>query len=1042
MTRFGEKFTPKELELLESIHIDSDEEDMDVDEPFESYLTEAERDIVRDLERDIELREQIREAYIEFIEAGRILAYDRTNQDNLGVLEDARNELLTLMNNRYYVTHNPETDEYQTITPERVDRLRGMFEQGDIFMNAQFVSGSDLELVEYDIFEGEDYQNIEVLDFNYRDNRTGSYFKYTHKSPLDLTPLQILKSGCTRQEHEELNRDHCLVYAIKEYFRYNEIEHPEFDNFINQLKNKIGTNQLRTSDLGAVLPTWMCIYLVKYDDDMNKAGKVYTYFSKDNKEKKADVKCRLFLFKEHFMPSIKIKGGLDCITCPKKYDEDKDSLAVSVIRKLVKNDMLENCIYSVYKNVQIDDDVLYKYDIDTEQRVPQVRTPKPKDEMKVYADFESIVYNEKNHLPFMLGFIDDKNIYKCLTANSIEDMYKNSMFQGMLNILIKRYPDHALFKIYFHNLKYDYTLIKNNPYISIISELERSNQIYSVRLKYKNKYFSLQDSYKLIPAGLGSFASMFGLQNAAKMEFNCYNVVDRINFNKPSISVEELKQNLKRDNSEYDHKMFKPYISKKTGQYSHIRHYAEYLKMDCVTLKEGLCKFNHIISEFTGISIFNCLTISSLAFKYLQKQGCFAGVSQVTGNLQKFIMKSVTGGRVCLRYNKKVIVEDRIMDFDGVSLYPSSMVRVDFPMGNCENIQHKNIVMIMENYSQFVISCRIKINKKQQIPMISVKRDGIREWTNDIKESEVLYLDKTTLEDLLNFQKAEILEIIQGVGWKKSNGVNSKVNEVLRHLFEQRLKAKEKKNTALSNVLKLIMNSSYGKTLLTDSEYEIKYFRSLDKFESFINNNYHHIISIKKLDKAENKYTRYRAKMRKSEVGNWNYAHIGMTILSMSKRIMNEMLDIANDNDIDIYYTDTDSVHMLQSDIPKLEMLFNNKYNRELIGGNLGQFHEDFDACIKGPVWSKKFIGLGKKCYLDILTNKKGEIDHHVRFKGANRINIENFCKENNMSLEDFYIRLYNGEEIALDICNGKVRFVYTSKHVQNRKEMVKKFKF
>jgi len=40
------------------------------------------------------------------------------------------------------------------------------------------------------------------------------------------------------------------------------------------------------------------------------------------------------------------------------------------------------------------------------------------------------------------------------------------------------------------------------------------------------------------------------------------------------------------------------------------------------------------------------------------------------------------------------------------------------------------------------------------------------------------------------------------------------------------------------------------------------------------------------------------------------YTYIGSLILSMSKRIMNEVITLAEENNLNIYYQDTDSMHI------------------------------------------------------------------------------------------------------------------------------------
>ncbi|ELP90827.1 hypothetical protein EIN_027460 [Entamoeba invadens IP1] len=70
---------------------------------------------------------------------------------------------------------------------------------------------------------------------------------------------------------------------------------------------------------------------------------------------------------------------------------------------------------------------------------------------------------------------------------------------------------------------------------------------------------------------------------------------------------------------------------------------------------------------------------------------------------------------------------------------------------------------------------------------------------------------------------------------------------------------------------------------------------------------------------------------------------IGVQTLTMSKRIMNEVMCLAEDLNIPIYYQDTDSMDVLKSRITELEDEYYKKYNRVLRGSDMGQFHPDFD---------------------------------------------------------------------------------------------------
>ena len=62
---------------------------------------------------------------------------------------------------------------------------------------------------------------------------------------------------------------------------------------------------------------------------------------------------------------------------------------------------------------------------------------------------------------------------------------------------------------------------------------------------------------------------------------------------------------------------------------------------------------------------------------------------------------------------------------------------------------------------------------------------------------------------------------------------------------------------------------------------------------------------------------RYYIKV-KAVLSHFKYVHCGAESLSMSKRIMNKVFDVSNDCGVDIYYQDTDSIHINYDDIGKI----------------------------------------------------------------------------------------------------------------------------
>ena len=82
-------------------------------------------------------------------------------------------------------------------------------------------------------------------------------------------------------------------------------------------------------------------------------------------------------------------------------------------------------------------------------------------------------------------------------------------------------------------------------------------------------------------------------------------------------------------------------------------------------------------------------------------------------------------------------------------------------------------------------------------------------------------------------------------------------------------------------------------------------------------------------------HDKYYVKKIKSIINHYNYCHCGVEILSMSKRIMNEVMCLAEDFKLSIYYQDTDSMHINYEDVEILSKEFKNKYNRDLIGKDM-----------------------------------------------------------------------------------------------------------
>ena len=146
----------------------------------------------------------------------------------------------------------------------------------------------------------------------------------------------------------------------------------------------------------------------------------------------------------------------------------------------------------------------------------------------------------------------------------------------------------------------------------------------------------------------------------------------------------------------------------------------------------------------------------------------------------------------------------------------------------------------------------------------------------------------------------------------------------------------------------------------------------------------------------------------------------------MSKRIMNEVMCLAFDKGCHIYYVDTDSFMIECPDLVKLEVEYEKKYNRKLIGNNLGQFHCDFPS-IKDHdemPWSIEAYFLMKKMYIHKITDSTNEIDYVIRGKGITLNSIYHAANSKfKGDLMKLYEYLFNGKSIQFDLTQGQPCF-------------------
>lgn len=651
---------------------------------------------------------------------------------------------------------------------------------------------------------------------------------------------------------------------------------------------------------------------------------------------------------------------------------------------------------------------------------------------KIFFDIESNIY-EKYHEPYLCSAV----LYNELN-NKKEVMTFRTKY-CVRNFLNEIDRDSL---IIIHNASYDFRMMISEFFN--IKLIKQGSRIKQVTCKYMNDFnekkynIIIKDSYCLIPMKLENFGKCFNLEN--KKQIMPYPIYNTKNLKKKTIKIKKaLKYINKEDRKEFIKNIDDWGLRRNIDEFEHIEYSKIYCEYDCLTLFEGYMKFRKWILESINIDIDYFISIPSVSHKYLINEDVYLDCYQLSGVPREYIQQCIRGGRVMTRLNKKYHIKKKIQDFDAVSLYPSAMERIGkiggFLKGDPRVItgsgrDGKGEIEFEEikKYDGFFIRIKIKsIGKRYKFPLLNYKnKDGILKYTDDIKEfkNRIIYIDKIGLEDLIRFHKIKF-EIIDGYYFNE--GRNENILKKIQFLFNERLKKKKEKNP-IQEVYKLIMNGCYGRTIMKEIIYLYKIKDNREKLNKYLLNNYNKIIEYEKINNS----CKWILKEITPIFKHFSMPHIGCEILSMSKRIMNEVMCLADDLNINIYYQDTDSMHIEDKSIKLLENKYREIYKRELIGKNLGQFHCDFDFKSDIIPIAVESIFLGKKCYLDkirVINNGKKEYKYHIRMKGVNYESIidkiEKMSKgKYKLDLMYIYKVLYKGVKISFDLVSkNKVRF-------------------
>lgn len=670
------------------------------------------------------------------------------------------------------------------------------------------------------------------------------------------------------------------------------------------------------------------------------------------------------------------------------------STSFKIIRELVNTNYLkkinEGAGDIIYNN--IDNFQLPKAERINKANYRKIKKYEPKEYYKdfevAFFDFESIP--TKNHIPYVCDLYINGS-HKTFEGFDCAKKFL-SYIQNKPNVIY-----------YAHNLRYDLSFLFHVPHFKVKDFIKTGNQFKQLKATFGKTELVFKDSLAMIPIPLSKFGKTFNLKQ--EKEVMPYKLFTKQRINQKYININTCLKYIEKE----DKQQFKDNC-KKLNMKSNVDiiEYAKwYCQRDTEVLSEGFQIFRNGFMETFNMDIKEYVSIPQLSNEYLNKQGCFKDVYQFAGYPRQYFQNCAKGGRVMMANNEKGIINKDLEDIDFTSLYPSAMSRIPgFEKGLPKPLKNKSIKNL-KNYDNYYIRIKFnKVNKKLRFPVIcKTNEKGIKNYVNE--PCEEYYCSKIEFEDLIKFNGIDDIEIIDGYYFDE--GFNNKINKTIQFLFEER--KKYPKSNPMNNIIKLVLNSAYGKLLLKPIDNSYKCYYDDNEFKKALNYRYNEIKHIKY-------YPTFKMiKFFKPFNHHFNNANLASSILSMSKRYGNEYLDIAEKY---TYYTDTDSFQTEKDKVDIIVNKFKKKYNRDILGKNLGQLHPDFVQVNGKHSWSTKLIMLGKKSYYNKLINEDGETQDNIRMKG---IPGDCILKNKKMTPEEQYIKLFNGEKIKYDLLEHTCAF-------------------
>lgn len=502
----------------------------------------------------------------------------------------------------------------------------------------------------------------------------------------------------------------------------------------------------------------------------------------------------------------------------------------------------------------------------------------------ITLDIETFVHNN-TLTPYLICYYDGRNSYSYWLGNypNVEQM----ILDCLSSILIRKYNG---FSIYMHNMaKFDIIfLLKYLVKIGNLQPVIHNGRIISLTLNYgaDNKYkLEIKDSYLLLLSSLDNLSKAFKVDNPKALFPFLFVNKDNLDYIGEVPNIEWFGDKISKD-------QYLEYSNQFDNNWNLKNESIKYCNIDCISLYEILIKFSDLMFNLFNVDIQKYPTLSSLAFAiYRTKFMNEEIIPQLGGKIAENIRLSYTGGAV----DMYIPVGENIKCYDVNSLYPSQMLDNDMPVG-LPTYFEGDISTIDPNAFGFFY-CKITTPEFLEHPIIQTRvktESGVRTIAPLGSWYDWLFSKEIANAKLIGYE----FEIIKGYTFESENIFEGYVE------FLYDLRKQHPSGTALNLIAKILLNSLYGRFGMDDNFNEIKIMHK-DLLNEFYNKHLDNLVDEIEIGDYVIVFYKIENNQEYEEGHNVNVA-VSSAITAYARIHMSQF---KNNSNINLYYTDTDSIY-------------------------------------------------------------------------------------------------------------------------------------